>query len=521
MAQHRLTYEQILVTNNLIRAAGDETYYLGVTRTVQESKFFPVSAYILLGYFNSFYRYPALLRKIERHMRAEDLADRVRNTTSKAQGAVVNWCLSNFYLLGREMLINMGVIRPHDAAEDLFYVMDFWRRFQLAARREDGHITCKEAGHRSQLLPERRVQIYHADLYACEDGDALHSATDKFIAAISQYAVLVGCESRVCMNNHGPYELGGQRQLLIRDYYDLGQGDMPWLDGIADEVPVARLTVTTAVKDTNFYLVDDWGSFESRPEYRSQNICGIGLYTSDELTETQVPHCMGSQEDLTAALERYAEIFRRTTAKLWARLAGYTRNQLLDAGALTYYAVIKDFAHIAGCYEADDWNTIDERAERFRPLLNDEYGNQMMGSHFVLLACPSHQCNPYTMMQHSDKPKRTYSPLSAALLHEAEYVPSVGDRIGKGTTYLPPKVDRYLTSQGVLSLEELNRRTKAFVPRLASDEFRYLDDAWLKYHHETPLAQELYRLDQAGSRRLQGKGSGLTRDDVEQLARPG
>ena len=81
------------------------------------------------------------------------------------------------------------------------------------------------------------------------------------------------------------------------------------------------------------------------------------------------------------------------------------------------------------------------------------------------------------------------------------------------------KVDRYLTSQGVLSLEELNRRTKAFVPRLASEEFRYLDDAWLKYHHETPLAQELYRLDQAGSRRLQGKGAGLNRDDVERLAR--
>jgi hypothetical protein len=518
MTSSCLTYEQILVTNNLLRTAGDETYFLGVTRTVQESKFFPVSAYILLGYFNSFYRYPTLLRKIERHMSAEDLADRVRNSNSKCQSAVVNWCLPNFYLLGREMLINMGFIRPHDAAGDVFYVMDFWRRFNLAFRREDRHITCKEGGHRSQLLPERRVQVFHADLYPCEQGAALHAAADKFIAAASQYAVLAACESRVCMNNHGPYNLGGGKELLVRDFYDLAEGDMPWLDGIAEEVPHARLTVTTAVKDTHFYIVDDWGSFESKPEYRSSNLCGIGLYTSDELSETHIPVGMGSKEELTETLERYAEIFRRTTAKLWQRFAGYSRDQLLDAGALTYFAVIKDFAHVAGCYDAEDWNEIDERAERFRVLLNDEYGNQMMGSHFVALDCPSHQCNEYTMMHHSDLPTRSYSPLSMSLLQETDYVPTVGDGICPGVTYLPEKIDRYRTTQGVMGLAELNRRTREFVPQLSSDKFRYLDDTWVQYHYDTPLANELYCIDQQYSRKLAGKGSRLTRDDIERLA---
>ena len=79
MPRPNLTYSQILETNNIMRAAGEETYYLGVTRTVQESKFFPVSAYVMLGYLNAFYRYPALLRKIESHMSPEDIADRIRN----------------------------------------------------------------------------------------------------------------------------------------------------------------------------------------------------------------------------------------------------------------------------------------------------------------------------------------------------------------------------------------------------------------------------------------------------------
>ncbi|MBL6752208.1 MAG: hypothetical protein ISP90_16940 [Nevskia sp.] len=515
----RLSYAQILSTNNIMRAAGEETYFLGVTRTVQESKFFPVSAYIMLGYLNAFYRYPALLRKIERHMPPEDLADRVRNVSSKAMSMGINWCMTNFYLLGREMLINLGLLRPHDACEDVFYVLDFWRRYQLAWRREDGHITCKEGGHRSQVLPERRIQVFHADLHPCAQGDRLHTAADAFLAAISQYAVLVACESRACMTNHGPYNLGGGRELLVREFYDLAEGDLPWLDGVAADVPHARLTVTTAVKDTHFYIVDDWGSFESKPEYRGEKLCGIGLYTSDELSETHIPLGMGSRGELADTLERYTAIFKDATARLWRRFAGYTRDQLMDAGALTYYNIIKDFAHIAGCYEADDWNLIDRRAERFRVLLNDEYGNQVLGALFVPLSCPSHQCSPYTMMQHSDLPKRTYSPLSAALLRDEDYVPTVG-ALHPGITYLPAKVDRYRTTQGVMGLAELNARVRGFVPQLCSERFRHLDDTWVKYHYDTPLADELYRIEQQYSRKLAGKGAGLSRDDIERLADP-
>ena len=439
MTAARLSYAQILATNNILRAAGEESYYLGVTRTVQESKFFPVSAYVMLGYLNAFYRYPTLLRKIAGHMSPEDIADRVRNSNSKLQSMGINWCMINFYLLGREMLINLGVIRPHDAAEDLFYVIDFWRRYQLAWRREDGHLTCREGGRRSQILSERRIQVFHADLHPCREGDALHTAADKFMAAISQYAVLVACESRVCMSNHGPYNIGAGRELLVRDFFDLAEGDMPWLDGIAGNVPHARLTVTMAVKDTHFYIVDDWGSFESKPEYKAENLCGIGLYTSDELSETHIPVGMGSKEELTRTLESCAEILKDTTAKLWKRFAGYSREQLMDAGALTYYNIIKDFAHVAACYEADDWNKIDERADRFRVLLNDEYGNQILGALFVPLSCPSHQCHPYTMMQHSNLPKRSYSPLSAALLQDPDYVASVGDGIRPGSPIFPKR----------------------------------------------------------------------------------
>ena len=448
-------------------------------------------------------------------MSPEDLADRIRNSNSKIQSMGTNWCMINFYLLGREMLIDMGLIRPQDAAEDVVFVLDFWRRYQLAWRRSSGHITNKEAGHRSQVLPERRIQVYHADMYPCEEGDALHTATDKFLAAISQYAVLVACESRVCMTNHGPYNLGHDRELLVRDFFDLAEGDFPWLDGVATEVPFSRLTVPTAVKSTHFNIVDDWGSFDSKPEYRAANICAVGLYTSDELTETQIPVGMGSREELTKTLENYADIFKETTKKLWESLAGYTREQLIDAGALIYYSIIKDFAHVAGCYEASDWMLIDERADRFRPFMNDEYGNELLGALFVPLSLSSQQFSAYEMMPHSNLPKRNYSPVPLSILSDGDYVPTVGNSIAPGITHLPAKVDRYRTTQGVMTQDELNEKVRAFTPKLCTDRYRYLDDAWVKYNYDTPLADELYEIEQSHSRNLKGKGAGLDRDDIE------
>lgn len=519
MPATKLSYADILQTNNIMRCQGEETLFLGITRTVQESKFFPVSAYVMLGYLNAFYRYPALLRKVEAAMPPEEIADRIRNTNSKLKSMGTNWCMPNFYLLGREMLINMGVIRPQDAAEDIAYVLDFWRRYQLAWRRDDGHLTNLEGGHRSQVLPERQVQVMHADMFDCQDGDELHEAAINFTAAVSQYAVLIACESRVCMTNHGPYNLGENRELLVREFFDLGQGDLPWLDDIADELPFSRLTLATGVKDTHFYIVDDWGSYESKPEYKAQNLVSVGLYTSDDLSETHVPVGMASREELTTTLNDYAQKLKDVTTKLWERFAGYHREQLMDAGAFTYFAIIRDFAHVAGVYDQEDWFTIDERADRFRVLLNDEYGNEILGALFVPLSLNSHQQNEYQMMRHSGLPKRTYSPIPYTVLQaeDDDYVPSVGADLSPGVTYLPEKVDRYWTTRGTMTADELNQATSDFTPRLAGEDLRYLDDAWVKYNFDTPLAASLYEVDQEQSRVLSGKGAGLRRNDVERL----
>ena len=83
MNANRISYAQLLETNNLVQMSADETYWLCVTRTVQESKLFPVPAYMMLSYMMAYFRYPSLLRKIESRMSAEEIGDRARQSGIK------------------------------------------------------------------------------------------------------------------------------------------------------------------------------------------------------------------------------------------------------------------------------------------------------------------------------------------------------------------------------------------------------------------------------------------------------
>ena len=128
--------------------------------------------------------------------------------------------------------------------------------------------------------------------------------------------------------------------------------------------------------------------------------------------------------------------------------------------------------------------------------------------------------NEYTMMQHLDLPRRSLSYFPYSILNDGDYTADVGG-MRPGVTSLPAKADRYRTTQGVLSSDEYNRLSKEFVPKACSEPYRFLCQDWVKYHYDTPQADELYKLEQTHSRLLKDKGAGLTRDDVEALRSQG
>ncbi|MEJ2890564.1 hypothetical protein [Actinomycetospora aeridis] len=512
----RATYGELLTANNYLRQLSDTTYWLCITRTVQQSKLFPMNPYMLLSYLNTFYRLPTQLRAIEAVTSAEELGDRAREVSLKVDTVNAAWGMPAFYMIGREMLMNWGLLSPSDAVDDVLDVLDFSRRFNLAYHRNDGHATNKEFGDRSQFLPERTLQVFESDLHGVSAGDRLHTAATKLVAQLSQYAFLAHCECRIGLHNSGPYAMGENRQMIVRDFFELTEGDYPWLDGIATALPFTNLTIPIVFADTDFHLMDDWASFEAGPAYDANNIVAVGMYTSDALSDGYVPVGMENAETLAEAMEHYREVLNQATADLWKRIASWSREQMIDAGAIVYSSVAKDFAHLAGVYRQEDWIALDDRVQRFKPLMNDEYGRDDLAEMVGLLGFPHQKTSEYTMARYSKLNQNMLTGVPYSVLVEDDYAPTAGAELS-GSSTLDAKTGLWTTSAGRLDLEEYNRRAAGFTPAVLSGENRYLDEEWVKRHYADERAHELYRLSQRGSRRLEGRGAGLRRADLPEL----
>ena len=136
--------------------AADSFFFQCTTRTVQESKLFPVNPYISLSYLNAWYRWPELLRKIDAAMPAEEIGDRARQV-----GAYVNTIsmglIPQFYSGGRQILLDMGMLKPTDAIDDVMFVLDFGRRLNLSYHRSHAHVIPSDAGQRDQVHTARQT----------------------------------------------------------------------------------------------------------------------------------------------------------------------------------------------------------------------------------------------------------------------------------------------------------------------------------------------------------------------------
>ena len=509
------TYPELLAANAYLRKASDSFFWQCTTRTVQESKLFPVNPYIALSYLNAWYRWPTLLRKIDAAMSAEDLGDRARNDGSYAN-IITLGLIPQFYLGGRQILLDMGILKPTDAIDDVLFVLDFAQRIANAYHRAHAHILPSDAGHRAQILTERQAQVFEGDAIGVTPGDRLHTAFGHFMATASAYGFLSHCECRLSFDNHGPYKTHGGGEMLVRELIDLAECDYPWMDGVCAGIEYNNLVIPVIMKDTHFHIVDDWGSFEASPHYDAANITAIGIYSSDYLTDGFIPVHMDSADDLASWLEEERDKMTEATTGMWKMMAGWTRDQMIDAGLLVYYGVIKDLAHYAGVYEQEEWFTVDERVQRFKPLFNDEYGNHLIAEVVGLISMTSQNWSEYHMARYSDARGEMWTPIPYSVLVDDEWTSTVGD-MRPGTTSLPAKTAKYTTTRGKLTQEEGNRLAKEFSPSWW-DRRHYDDDTWVKNHPDDPKADELYRAAQINSVTLRDKGAALSQQDLQPRA---
>ncbi|MCW3012984.1 MAG: hypothetical protein JWO02_76 [Solirubrobacterales bacterium] len=484
----RHTYPELLNANAYLRKASESFFFQCTTRTVQESKLFPVNPYIALSYYNAWYRWPELLRKIDAAMPAEEIGDRARQVGSYVN-TITMGLIPQFYLGGRQFLMDMGLLRATDAIDDVLDVLDFGRRVNLSLHRSHAHITPSDAGQRAQIHTARQTAHFEEGAIGVTPGDKLHTAFGRFMATASAYGFLSHCECRLSFNNHGPYKTRGGHEMLVRDMLDLAECDYPWMDGIAAPIEHNNLTVTVVMKDTHFNIVDDWGSFEATPSYDAANLVAVGVYTSDHLSDGYIPLHMDNASELADYLDEVRERMTEATSGMWKMMAGWNRTQMIEAGLLVYSGVTKDLAHFAGVYEQSDWFDIDDKARRFYPLMNDEYGGGAIAELVGLLSLTTQQNSEHHMEKFTGARGEMWTPIPYSLLTDDEWTSTVGP-IGPGGTALPAKTALYTTTRGKLTQEENNRLAREFRPT-GWDQRHYDDDTWVKSHPHDPRGRAL------------------------------
>ena len=509
-------YAQLLEDNAWIRKSSDIFYWQCTTRTVQESKLFPVNPYIALSYYNCWYRYPEILRKIDAAMPAEEIGDRAREVSTSANTIMLG-IIQQFYLGGRQFLIDMGMLNATDGIDDLHFVLDFAKRVNNGYHRQNSYVLNSDDNNKGQLLPERTIQVFEADALGCKPGDKLHTAVVKFLATASQYAVLKNCECRLGIHNSGPYKVGNN-EMLVRDFVDLGEGDYPWMDGVSAGIELNNVTLPVIMKDTHFNIVDDWGSFEATPSYNHDNMVAVGLYTSDYLSNGYLPVHMDNAVEMADYLDHMRDAMTIATAELWKVISGWTRDQMVDAGLLVYYSVPKDLAHFAGVYDQDDWFTVEDRVQRIKPLMNDEYGRDAIAELVGYISMSSQQNSPYNMNKWSNGPSDMWSAIPYSVLQGNEWTSSVGPIRG-GSTSLPKKTAKYTTTRGKLTQDECNQAARGFTSDVIAAGSKFYDDSWVKYNAGSPEATALYQASQQHSPSLKGKGAGISRADIDAIRR--
>jgi hypothetical protein len=421
-------------------------------------------------------------------MPAEEIGDRARQVGSYVN-TITMGLIPQFYMGGRQILIDTGMLKPTDALDDVMFVLGFGRRVNLAYHRSHGHMIPSDAGQRDQIHTARQTKALEDAAVGVTPGDRLHTAFNRFMAELSAYGFLSHCECRLSFSNHGPYKTANGYEMLVRDALDLAECDYPWMDGVASPVDHNNITATVIMKDTHFNMVDDWASFEATPSYDASNLVAIGLYTSDYLSDGYIPLHMDNPSDLADYLEHLTEELEEATTGMWKMMAGWTRDQMIDAGLLVYAGVLKDLAHFAGVYEQDDWFKVEERAQRFKPLMNDEYGGALIAELVGLLSLSSQNMSPHHMQKFTNARGEMWNGIPFSVLVDDEWTSGVGPIRG-GSTTLPEKTAAYTTTQGKLTQDECNARAKAFHSSV-HDLRHYDDDYWFKYHPDDPKAKEL------------------------------
>ncbi len=328
--------------NDLILYHSRISWNLTSQRTALESALIPVTAYILIACIECYRRYPDMIDKIAEAMSPEELGRRGRELGNEID-TVRLWSIANFPLVGRNVLVSVGMVDPVEDEHRLATIFDFWRRCAAELRGNDGTLQCADAEGLStpfsRLVPEIAA--------ACEEvtDEAELRRITRLNALLTSYEFLLWFDTRSGYQDSGPYPLADGRSLLLRQFVKLGPSDFEWSHETAQEMPYQSVLAAFVLDGVEFGITD-FGTAVTSPQHYLGHVKAAAFFDTSDGKLNLIDR--GGQDALSVAA-------KASQNKQYRMISEMTREQKLHAGAYVYFSFLRPFATVAGIEDELDW----------------------------------------------------------------------------------------------------------------------------------------------------------------------
>ena len=332
---------------------------------------FPVNQSFSLATSHLFLSLPQAVRRRVASRSPDELARRGKRLGTKISPLSI-WMLGYFFLVGREVLLDLGEISAQDYHAEIGEVLDFWRQLSIA-HRGDSHLDSSDAGFTNRFLPNALVEQLYQGLVPVDD--EMRRLVAQFCQDLEDYLFLLNAEAHLGTADSGPYPLSSSRVLIVRDFFDLKGRWYPWRETVAD-LPYATCSLAFTLDPADFQDIEicDRAALLTEPPNYLPLIQEIALVTCDHGGLQSLPF---------TEMDRLIRSVKKAAPKLAAWFGRLSHRELIVSGALPW--ALRPFAVVANDDECFSWEPHPQALGLLPGYENDETRAARWASHRCLV----------------------------------------------------------------------------------------------------------------------------------------
>src|SRR6195952_2015861 len=344
---HReLTIDEV---NDLIRYyTWNEWDALSARATEGESGLIPRQEYEAMGIMNCWFMHPKWMEVIEKAVGIDGvvaIGDRARHEIGSKINLLHLWAMATATSFGRGIALELNLHDKDYRARDVLTTFGRARRLYKGLW-GSGEMLSSMRNYRAPILESSWIDRFQADRIDLET-DGARSTFQRFNGATELLGFVWPFDNRLGLGDTGPYPTADGGFALVRDLF-INEPAFPWSDA-TQGLPYAVTTAMFFPPDSGLEIqFNDLSTVFTNPANYLPFVQGVAVYAREKF-DTPMDQLRTLDLADMAALRKDAET---KSEALYTRIAGMTKREKIEAGAMVYTAgFVLPAARAAGVYD--------------------------------------------------------------------------------------------------------------------------------------------------------------------------